>query len=127
MTLTRCLLSTLAITAICLGVQSSADHHEEARASATTLQSLVTGEHRSAENIARNAWRRPVETLEFVDLESDTTVIEISPSTGWYTEIIAPNVRDQGKYYAAHFSPNAARDFMPRIRGLFEEKISSNP
>ncbi len=100
---TRCLLSSLAIAAICLGVQSSADDHEDAKAKATTLQSLVTGDHRSAENIARNAWRHPVETLEFFDLKADTTVIEILPSTGWYTEIIAPYVRDRGKYYAAHF------------------------
>ena len=121
----RCLLSTLALAAVCLGTQANADHHEEAEA--MTLQSLVTGEHRSADNIARNAWRHPVETLKFFGLEADTTVIEILPSTGWYTEIIAPYVRDQGKYYAAHFSPNAAQDFMPRIRGLFEEKISSDP
>ena len=92
-----------------------------------TLQSLATGDHRSDDNIARNTWRHPVETLEFFGLEADTTVIEILPSTGWYTEIIAPYVRDQGKYYAAHFSPNAALDYMPRIRGLFEEKISSDP
>ena len=92
-----------------------------------TLQSLATGDHRSDDNIARNNWRHPVETLEFFGLEADTTVIEILPSTGWYTEIIAPYVRDQGKYYAAHFSPNAALDYMPRIRGLFEEKISGDP
>ena len=92
-----------------------------------TLQSLATGDHRSDDNTARNAWRHPVETLEFFGLEADTTVIEILPSTGWYTEIIAPYVRDQGKYYAAHFSPNAALDYMPRIRGLFEEKISGDP
>ena len=84
----RCLLSTLALAAICLGTQANADHHEEAEA--MTLQSLVTGEHRSADNIARNAWRHPVETLEFFGLEADTIVIEILPSTGWYTEIIAP-------------------------------------
>ena len=86
----RCLLSTLALAAVCLGTQANADHHEEAEA--MTLQSLVTGEHRSADNIARNAWRHPVETLEFFGLEADTTVIEILPSTGWYTEIIAPYV-----------------------------------
>ena len=58
MTLPGCLLSALAITAICAGVQSSADHHEEAKARATKLQSLVTDDHLSAENIARNAWRQ---------------------------------------------------------------------
>ena len=82
MTLPRCLLSALAITAICLGVQSSADHHEDAKAKTTTLQSPVTGDHRSAENIARNAWRHPVETLGFFDLKADTSVIEILPSIG---------------------------------------------
>ena len=91
-----------------------------------TLQSLATGDHRSDDNTARNAWRHPVETLEFFGLEADTTVIEILPSTGWYTGLLL-HVRDQGKYYAAHFSPNAALDYMPRIRGLFEEKISSDP
>jgi len=122
---TRCLLDILALTAVCVSTQSIADHHGEAEA--TTLQSLVAGDHRSADNIARNASRHPVETLQFFGLEADTTVIEILPSTGWYTEIIAPYVRDQGKYYAAHFSPNAARAFMPRIRGIFEEKISNDP
>ena len=76
---------------------------------------------------ARNVWRHPVESPEFFGLEADNTVIEILPSTGWHTEIITPYVCDQGKYYAAHFSPNAAQDYLPRIRGLFEEKISSDP
>jgi predicted methyltransferase len=49
------------------------------------------------------------------------------PSTGWYAEIIAPYVRDHGKYYAAHFSPNASAGFMPRILGVFEEKITDRP
>ncbi len=122
----RALRRTLLPAALLLlGWQTSlADHHGEETIS---LQSLINGEHRSAANIARNESRHPIETLEFFGLRPDMTVIEILPSTGWYAEIIAPYLRDNGKYYAAHFSPNASLAYMPRILGVFEEKISNEP
>jgi predicted methyltransferase len=119
------LLSALALATASLCGQSFADHHVEAEM--MTLESVSRGDHRSEANVARNEWRHPVETLEFFGLESDTTIIEILPSTGWYAEIIAPYVRDHGKYYAAHFSPNASAGYMPRILGVFEEKITDRP
>lgn len=104
---------------------AQADHH--GGATALSLADLSTGAHRSDTNIARNEFRHPVETLEFFGLKPDLTVIEILPSTGWYTEIIAPYVRDHGKFYAAHFSPNASLSYMaPNLRA-FEEKISNDP
>jgi predicted methyltransferase len=119
------LLSALALATASLCGQSFADHHVEAEM--MTLESVSRGDHRSEANVARNEWRHPVETLKFFGLESDTTIIEILPSTGWYAEIIAPYVRDHGKYYAAHFSPNASAGYMPRILGVFEEKITDRP
>ncbi|MBT6547936.1 MAG: hypothetical protein HOM53_01565, partial [Gammaproteobacteria bacterium] len=115
------------IIAIMLGgfaTTGYADHHDGSHSS---LEALATGAHRSAANILRNVERHPVETLEFFGLEANMTVIEILPSTGWYTEIIAPYVRDQGKFYAAHFSPNASLSYMaPNLRN-FEAKMSSDP
>ena len=104
---------------------SWADHHGESQA--LSLAELSEGEHRAAANIARNPSRHPVETLEFFGLEPNMTVIEILPSGGWYTEIIAPYVRDHGKFYAAHFSPNATTSYMPPNLRNFEAKISGNP
>ncbi len=46
---------------------------------------------------------------------------------GWYTEIMAPYLRDHGKYYAAHFSPNASASYMPPNLRNFEEKITADP
>jgi predicted methyltransferase len=119
--------ATALIIAIMLGgfaTTGYADHHGGSHSS---LEALATGAHRSAANILRNAERHPVETLEFFGLEANMTVIEILPSTGWYTEIIAPYVRDQGKFYAAHFSPNASLSYMaPNLRN-FEAKMSSDP
>jgi predicted methyltransferase len=101
---------------------SLADHHQP-----LSLTQLVQDVHRSAENISRNKFRHPVETLEFFGLKPNMTVIEILPSSGWYTEVIAPFLRDEGKYYAAHFSPNAQLAYMPRRLREFEEKITSDP
>ncbi len=103
-----------------------ADHHNGS-ASIQNLEQWSMAEHRSEANITRNEFRHPVETLEFFGLEPDMTVIEILPAGGWYTEIIAPYVRDHGKFYAAHFSPNASASYMPPNLRRFEEKITANP
>jgi predicted methyltransferase len=104
---------------------ASADHHEGE--AAFSLQALVDGHHRSDDYKVRNDSRHPVKTLEFFGLAPDMTVIEILPAGGWYTEIVAPFVRDHGKFYAAHFSPNATASYMPpNLRG-FEDKMAASP
>jgi predicted methyltransferase len=96
-------------------------------APAWTLDQLVVGDHRSPENIARNAQRNPKETLEFFGLRPDSVVVEIWPSGGWYTEIIAPYVRDQGKYYAAHWDPDSQVEFIQRGIQNFRDKLAIRP
>lgn len=101
----------------------SADHH----GGANSLQHWLDGDHRSAANIARNEARNPVETLEFFGLEPDMSVIEIGPSGGWYTEILAPYLAAHGRYYGAHFSPNSTVGYHRPSLERFEEKMRSNP
>jgi predicted methyltransferase len=50
---------------------------------------------------ARDVYRHPEQTLSFFGIKPNMTVVEIWPSSGWYTEILAPYLRDHGKYYAA--------------------------
>jgi len=102
----------------------AADHHGAAQAS---LEQILVGDHRSAANIARNESRRPIETLEFFGLTPDMTLIEIGPSGGWYAEILAPYMRDHGRYFGAHFSPNSPTGFHRRSLENFEEKIRQRP
>lgn len=98
-----------------------------AAAPAWTLDQLVAGDHRSPENIARNSYRNPKETLEFFGLRPDSVVVEIWPSGGWYTEIIAPYVREQGKYYAAHWDPESQVEFIQRGIQNFRDKLATRP
>ncbi|MBA2660799.1 MAG: class I SAM-dependent methyltransferase [Bradymonadaceae bacterium] len=66
------------------------------------IRRAVAGEHRTAENRARDAFRHPAETLSFFGLEPTMTVVELSPGMGWYTEILAPVLRDEGKLVIGH-------------------------
>ena len=65
------------------------------------IDQALVGNHRAEANKARDKYRHPRETLLFFGLRPDMAVVEISPSRGWYTEILAPVLRDRGHYYAA--------------------------
>lgn len=65
------------------------------------LDQAIAGSHRSEKNRARDVYRHPKETLLFFGLRPDMTVVEITPGSGWYTEILAPVLRAKGAYIAA--------------------------
>lgn len=67
------------------------------------VEAAMHGDHRSDKNKARNQYRHPLGTLAFFGLEPDMTVLEIAPGGGWYTEILAPAMRDTGVYVAGSY------------------------
>ena len=80
-------------------------------AALSPLQEAVNDAGRSDAEKARDAWRHPVETLEFFGVEPSDTVVEIWPGGGWYTNILAPYLAaGGGKLIAAGFDPAAAPD-----------------
>jgi predicted methyltransferase len=97
-------------------------------ATAAAIDGALAGSHRSAVNKARDVYRHPKETLTFFGLRQDMTVVELWPgSGGWYTEVLAPVLKDKGKLYAAHVDPV---DAPPGGRdGLksYKDKLAANP
>jgi len=91
------------------------------------LEALVTGKHRSRQNVARNDARHPVETLEFFGLTPVMTVLEVLPALGWYTEILGPYLAGRGRLYVAHFSPDGLMPYMPKVLEMFEDRIAREP
>src|SRR3546814_12971231 len=51
---------------------------------APNYAAALAGNHRSAENRARDKYRHPAETLSFFGLQPDMTVVENWPGGGWY-------------------------------------------
>jgi len=93
----------------------------------TSLQQAIAGKHRSAEHKARDKYRHPQQTLEFFDVKENMTVVEISPGEGWYTEILAPYLKDKGKLYAAHFSAHAEQPYFKKGLENFVKKLHKRP
>jgi predicted methyltransferase len=68
------------------------------------LDQALAGDHRAEANRARDVYRHPKETLMFFGLRPGLAVVEIWPSAGWFTEVIAPVLRGRGRFYAARFA-----------------------
>lgn len=95
---------------------------------APLIERALAGEHRSAANRARDAYRHPQETLLFFGLRPDMHVVEIWPGGGWYTEVLAPVLRERGRLYAAHFRANEkAPRYQRDSRVAFAAKLASRP
>ena len=96
----------------------------------TTAESLTTilaGAQRSAENRARDVYRHPKETLLFFGIRPEMSVMEVWPEPGWYTEVIAPLLRDKGKYYAAVIPADPANKHITQRLDDFRQKLASQP
>lgn len=90
------------------------------------LKAAVAGGHRTVANVARDAARHPVETLQFFGVKPTDTVVELSPGAGgWYTEILAPYLRDKGQLIAAADDPASKVAFAARSAARFAGKLAS--
>jgi predicted methyltransferase len=78
---------------------------------AEDFASVLAMPHRSAENKSRDAFRHPAETLAFFEVRPESTVVELWPGGGWYTEILAPYLRDKGKLVVTVFDPNGPKEY----------------
>jgi predicted methyltransferase len=96
---------------------------------AQQLDQVLAGSHRDAKNAARDQYRHPKETLLFFGLQPDMSVVEVWPSAGWWTEILAPLLKDEGKYYAAWFATEwkDTPDYLKQREKGFDAMLAGKP
>lgn len=77
--------------------------------------------HRRPANVARDPFRHPAETLAFFGIGPDAVVVEILPgSGGYYLEILAPYLRERGRYIAASRDASAPANYVADHQKLLE-------
>lgn len=94
-----------------------------AHAADDALKAAVGATTRTPANVARDVYRHPYETLSFFGIKPTMTVAELVPSGGWYAEILAPYLRENGKYIGAGSVPDPVK----RTGLAFQKKLDSNP
>ena len=94
-----------------------------------TLIAIIGGPQRAAANTARDAWRHPLESLTFWGLQPGLTVLEIEPSGGYWTEILAPYAAKTGGRYVAAGLPSATdpaqSERAHKARAAFDAKVAN--
>ena len=104
-----------------------ADHHEKKSDSAAALQAAIAGAHRSEADKARDKYRHPLETLTWFGIKDNMTVVEVWPGRGgWYTDILAPFLKERGTYYAAGVDPQSSVEPRRIAAKSFKDKLAAN-
>jgi predicted methyltransferase len=124
------LVSVIALGLVACASQQTSETKVDT-ASAQALDTAIAGSWRDAKNIARDSSRNPKQTLQFFGVKPNHTVVEITPGGGWYTEILAPYLKDNGKYVAGlfdhrTFSNERAQKFYEKANTDFRAKFSAN-
>src|ERR1700761_7956408 len=91
------------------------------------LRQAIDSPRRPAADRARDVWRHPGQSLTFWGLRPGATVIDVSPGTGWWTDIIAPYLAaTHGRYIAAgaDLKNPALSDGARKDRAAFEAKYA---
>ena len=95
----------------------------------SSLDKAIAGKNRASANQVRDSYRHPKETLLFMGLKPNMTVVEVWPSAGWWTEILAPLLKDEGKYYAAWFPTESkgTPDYLKEREKGFDAMLAARP
>jgi predicted methyltransferase len=94
-----------------------------------TLKSAVDNPARSAKFVARDQARHPLEELTFFGVTPQSSVVEIWPGGGYWTEILAPFLHDHGGYYVAlqgKGGSGAADAEADKLNALFHAKVEAD-
>ena len=120
-------LLKLLLTCFCMASPVLSQATDKPGLSPGSLQQIITGDHRSKENQHRDQYRHPEQTLAFFEVEDDMTVVEVWPGKGWYTEILAPYLREKGRLYVAHFSPANTEAYFQDNLKAYLDKLHNQP
>jgi predicted methyltransferase len=107
--------------------ESPQERTESTEALESAIRKVLSDPHR-AESRNRDQYRHPAATLAFFEVSPSMSVAEIWPgASGWYSEILAPYLKEHGHYFAAQFPHNTDVGFFTRARTEFTDKTSAQP
>jgi len=91
------------------------------------LKQAIASPDRNPAFVARDPWRHPYETLKFFEIQAHSTVVELSPGGGWYTEILAPYLREKGQLILAAEDPQSPKPEAVKSLERLQAKLKASP
>ncbi len=93
----------------------------------TSLKAAIAGPQRTPANVKRDVYRHPLETLDFLDVRPNQTVVEVLPGGGWYTEILAPLLKERGRLIEAAPTGSSSNPHFRQMAAAYAAKLASDP
>ncbi len=90
------------------------------------LQKAIAGPQRTPAFAKRDPYRHPLQALEFFGMRPDMTVVEVLPGGGWYTEILAPFLHDQGHLIEATPPVSSGNPFSHKMAVKYKAKLDAD-
>ena len=92
------------------------------------IETALKGDHRSKKHKNRDQFRRPVETLTFFGIKPASNVVEITPGRGWYSEVLAPLLKEKGTLTAVIYDANlTTSSYLKKLNGFYKSKLGERP
>jgi predicted methyltransferase len=120
-------LGLAALGAFALGGMAPAASAATPPAVHQALESAIHGSWRTPSFVKRDRFRHPLQTLEFFGIRPDMRVVEVLPGGGWYTEILAPFLRDHGQLIEANSPAAGTTGYAHHSALQFAAKLAANP
>src|SRR6186997_1792165 len=87
----------------------------------TRMRAALAAPERAAESKARDASRKPIESVQFIGIKTGQTVVDMIAAGGWFTEVLSAAVGPSGKVYASNppfFTQQDAETAMQKRLGV---------
>lgn len=92
------------------------------------LAAALKSEHRLPGHAERDGFRHPIETMTFLGLRPNMTVLEVGGGDGWYTELLAPVLAKRGKLMVTALDPSGPETAPATFYGRrFKHFIDKSP
>jgi len=118
-----CALAALGFALLTAACASSSSRQSTAEG----LTVILAGDQRPPEERARDVYRHPKETLLFFGIRPEMSVLEVWPEPGYYTAVIAPLLRERGKYYAGVIAADPANKYITNRLEEYHARLAARP
>ena len=92
----RMLVQSLVVF-VALGALAQVAHAQDEQT--TRMRAALAAPERSQENKARDAARKPIETVRFLGIKTGDKVVDMIAENGWFTEVLSAAVGSKGHVY----------------------------
>jgi len=94
---------------------------------AARMRAALAAPERSQENKARDAARKPIETVQFFGIKTGDTVVDMIAESGWFTEVLSAAVGPKGHVYMqnpAFLAEREPKDMIARLGNVETVHVS---